>query len=89
MNFVAAASTGFGLGLAYFGGLWMSVRGLKNGRLPRWFILSRMARLVLAAVTFFALVKTGGLIAAGAGLCGLLAARRYLIREIGGIRDVR
>ena len=32
MNWAAAAGTGFGLGLAYFGGLWLSVRGLRIGR---------------------------------------------------------
>ena len=30
MNWAAAASTGFGLGLAYFGGLWLGVRGTEE-----------------------------------------------------------
>ena len=89
MNWAVAASTGFGLGLAYFGGLWASVRALKGRRSSRWFALGRMARLVLAAGTFYALLKTGGLVAVAAGLVGLLAARWYVVRAIGGKTDGR
>jgi F1F0 ATPase subunit 2 len=89
MNWVAAASTGFGLGFAYFGGLWVGVRALRSGRRPLWFALVRMARLALAAGTFYALLKTGGLVAAAAGLVGLLAARWCLVRAIGGTSDGR
>ncbi len=88
MNWVAAASTGFGLGLAYFGGLWLSVRSLRPTR-PARFVAGRMTRLALAGITFYALLKTGGLLALLAGLCGLLVARWYLIREIGSAADGR
>jgi hypothetical protein len=85
----AAASTGFGLGLAYFGGLWAGVRGLKAGRLFWWFAIGRVVRLALAGGTFYALLLTGGLAAVAAGLVGLLAARWHLIRAIGGHADGR
>ena len=85
----AAAGTGFGLGLAYYGGLWVGVRRLKNGRLPRWFALGQIARLALAALTFYVLLITGGPVALVAGLGGLLAARWCLIRNIGGMPNGR
>lgn len=89
MNWAMAVSTGFGLGLGYFGLLWIGIRELKNGRLSQWLILGRVARLTLAGGTFYALIKTGGFVALAAGLAGLLAARWYLIRLIGGAFDGR
>jgi hypothetical protein len=82
MIWTAAEGTGFGLGLAYFGGLWFDVRRLQRGGAGR-LMLSRFARLALAAVTFYALVITGGSLAVGAGLGGMLAARWYLLRTLG------
>ena len=90
MNWFAAAGTGFGLGLAYFGGLWLGVGGLRSGsRSAARFALGRMARLALAAVVFYALLKAGGATAALAGLAGLLAARWHLVRVIGRQSDGR
>jgi N-ATPase, AtpR subunit len=84
MNWAAAAGTGFGLGLAYFGGLWLGIRGLKSGTLSvARFALGRTARLAVAAVLFYALLNSGGASAVLAGLAGLIAARWYLIRAIG------
>ena len=88
MNWAAAAATGFGLGLVYFGGLWLAVRGLDRGNAAR-FAAGRLARLALAAVVFYALLKTGGTTAAFAGLVGLLLARWYLVRRIGRTADGR
>jgi hypothetical protein len=85
MNWAAAASTGFGLGLAYFGGLWLGVWGLRSGTgSAARFAAGRTGRLGLAGVTFYALLTTGGVGAVLAGLVGLLAARWYLVRAIGG-----
>jgi hypothetical protein len=88
MNWAAAAGTGFGLGLAYFGGLWLSVRGLRPGSTARP-TAGRTARLALAAVTFYALVRSGGVTAAASGLVGLSLARWHLARSIGGTTDGR
>jgi hypothetical protein len=82
MNWAAAAGTGFGLGLAHFGGLWLHVRRLR-GAGPARLAVGRVARLTLAAITFYALLKTGGVVAVTAGLAGLLLARWYLVRVIG------
>jgi hypothetical protein len=85
MNWAAAASTGFGLGLAYFGGLWISVRGLRSGvGSAARFAAARAGRLGLAGVTFYGLLKAGGPADIAAGLTGMLAARWYLTRAIGG-----
>jgi hypothetical protein len=81
MNWVAAV-TGAGLGLAYFGSLWLSTRRLVQGRggispVGRW------ARLALAAVTFCALGREGiGSLLSGLG--GLWVAREYLLLRLGG-----
>ncbi len=88
MNWAVAATTGFALGLAYFGGLWLAVRRLGTGN-AAGFAAGRLARLGLAAVVFYALLKTGGPRAMAAGLVGLLAARWYLVRRIGGNADGR
>jgi hypothetical protein len=88
MNWAAAAGTGFGLGLAYFGGLWLAVRGLGRGNAAR-FAAGRAARLALTGVTFYALLKTGGTGAVVAGLAGLLAARWCIVRTVGGRADGR
>lgn len=89
MNWVAAAGTGFGLGLAYFGGLWVSVRGLERRRSLRGLARARLLRLALAGVTFYALLKAGGLGAVAAGLVGLVGARWHLARTLGGAPDGR
>jgi hypothetical protein len=83
MNGAMAAGTGFGLGLAYFGGLWLGVRSFpRNG--VRRFAVGRAARLGLAGVTFYALLSTGETGALLWGLAGLLAARCYWVRAVGG-----
>jgi hypothetical protein len=90
MNWAAAAGTGFGLGLAYFGGLWLGVGGLRPGpRSAARFALGRTVRLALAAVVFYALLNAGGIVAVLAGLAGLLASRWCLIRAIRGQSDGR
>jgi F1F0 ATPase subunit 2 len=90
MNWAVAGSTGFGLGLAYFGGLWLSVRALRSdSRSSTRFLVGRLGRLVLAAVTFYALLRTGGTQAVIVGLVGVLAARWYLVRAIGRTADGR
>jgi hypothetical protein len=90
MNWAVAAGTGFGLGLAYFGGLWLSVRALcgGSGSAPR-FLVGWMGRLALAALTFYALLRTGGTGAVIVGLMGVLAARWYLVRTVGRMTDGR
>jgi F1F0 ATPase subunit 2 len=88
MNWAEATGSGFGLGLIYFGGLWLNVRRLPfNSPTAAHFAIGRIIRLGLAVVVFYALLKTGGIAAILSGLVGLLAARWYLIREIGRTAD--
>ncbi|HSQ56193.1 MAG TPA: ATP synthase subunit I [Gemmata sp.] len=88
MNWATAAITGFGLGLAYFSGLWLGINRLQRGGAAR-FAAGTATRLVLAAVVFYALLRTGGARAAFVALAGLLAARCYLVRVIGRTVDGR
>ncbi|HZT80694.1 MAG TPA: ATP synthase subunit I [Gemmataceae bacterium] len=84
MTWFAALATGVGLGLAYFGGLWLTVRhaaGRRGGALL--LALSRFARLALAGLTFYALLREGTACAL-AGLLGLLLARWHLLSWLGG-----
>jgi F1F0 ATPase subunit 2 len=84
MTWVAALTTGAGVGLAYFFGLWLTVR-----QIIRWphrhslIVWSRIARIVLVGLVFFALTKHGsGLLVMG--LAGFWLARGFLICRLGG-----
>jgi len=84
MNWVAALTIGAGVGLAYFFGLWLTVRQVirrphRNG-LIAW---SRAARLVLVGLAFYALSRQGsGFLVMG--LTGFWLTRGYLICRLGG-----
>jgi F1F0 ATPase subunit 2 len=84
MNWLAALGTGAGLGLAFYGGLWLTLRRLASA--PRgagWLGVSRTARLALVGLGFYALGREGiGL--ALAGLVGLWLVRGHLLRRLGG-----
>jgi F1F0 ATPase subunit 2 len=84
MNWIAAVGTGAGMGLAFYGGLWLSVRRLATARRRAgWLGVSRVARLTLVALGFYALSREG-IDLALAGLAGLLLVRWYLLRRLGG-----
>jgi F1F0 ATPase subunit 2 len=88
MSWAAAMGSGFGLGLIYFGGLWLNVRRMPfNSSTATHFAIGRITRLGLTVVVFYALLKTGGISAILSGLVGLLAARWCLIRKIGRMAD--
>lgn len=85
MNWVAAASTGAGLGIVYYGGLWLTLRAvLSNSLGTGWLTISRAARLGVVGIGFYGLAQEGVALACAA-LAGLLLARWYLIRRLGGI----
>jgi F1F0 ATPase subunit 2 len=86
MNWAVAFGAGAGLGLAYFGGLWLTVVGVlrRPSRLV-WVPVSGVVRLVLLGVALAALSRQG----AGsvlAALVGLWLSRWYLVRRLGGVR---
>lgn len=83
MNGGCALFTGIGLGLVYFGGLWLGVRqGLRSHR-SAWMNLSRLLRTLLFTLTF-ALLSREGLAVLLAGLTGFWLARWHLLRRLGG-----
>jgi F1F0 ATPase subunit 2 len=88
MTWNEALMTGAGLGLAYFGGLWLTVRYLSRGRRGVLLAASRCLRLGLVGLTFYGLSRDGvGMVLSG--LAGLWLARWCLIRQLsGGQHDV-
>ncbi len=86
MSWIVALSVGAGLGLAYFGGLWLTVLGVL--RRPSRAVLvpvSGIVRFILLAVGFAMLAGqgAGSLVAA---LGGLWLSRWFMLRRIGGVR---
>jgi F1F0 ATPase subunit 2 len=60
MNPLAGFSTGVGLGVVSFGSLWWSVNhSLRKSQAQSWLTVGRLARMLLAGVTFYALGQTG------------------------------
>jgi F1F0 ATPase subunit 2 len=83
MTWFTALLTGAGAGLAYFGGLWLTVRAAPLGaRSPAFFLLSYLARFALAMLVLFALAQDGPSMLL-AGLAGLLLARWSLLGRTG------
>src|SRR5690349_9766112 len=68
MNVAAALIAGVGLGLTYFGGLWLTVRTVGAAGAPSWIPLSFAARLAALALGLWALCGHG------ANAAGLIAA---------------
>jgi F1F0 ATPase subunit 2 len=88
MTWLVAATTGASVGIAYFGGLWLTVRRVAQGPRPILFVLSRVARLALVAGVFYGLSREGADMVL-AGLSGLWLARWLLIRQLGGLSHAR
>lgn len=86
MNWIFVLSAGAGLGVAYFGGLWLTVVGVV--RQPPVAVLipaSGVARLILLGLGLAILARqgTGSILVA---LGGFWLSRWYMVRRIGGIR---
>jgi F1F0 ATPase subunit 2 len=87
MMWIAAVGAGAGLGLAYFGGLWLTVRGVVN-RPSRSALIpyGGVARLVLLAAGLTILGRQGaGMLLAALG--GLWLSRWFLIHRLAGGSD--
>ncbi len=86
MNWIVAVSTGAGLGLAYFGGLWLTVIGVvRQPSRAVWVPVSGAARLILLGLGLAILSRRGaGSVLAALG--GLWLSRWYLMQRLGGIR---
>jgi hypothetical protein len=89
MMWIAAVGAGAGLGLAYFGALWLTVRGVvsrpsRSALVP----LGGAIRLVLLAWGLTMVVREGSGALLGA-LGGLWLSRWFLIHQLAGGHDGR
>jgi F1F0 ATPase subunit 2 len=86
MNWIVAVGAGAGLGLAYFGGLWMTVVSvIRQPSRAGWIPVSGAARLLLLGLGLELLSRQGaGSIVAALG--GLWLSRWYLLHRLGGVR---
>jgi F1F0 ATPase subunit 2 len=85
MNTLAALMTGFGIGLAFVGGLWVTVRcAVGSPRIHVTLAFSQALRMLLAAMGFYAVSREGSGFLLPA-LAGFWIARRILICRIGGV----
>jgi F1F0 ATPase subunit 2 len=88
MTVWTAWTTGFGIGLASIGGLWLTVRcAAGSSRGLTTLAASHLVRMSLTAAGFYAvLLESPGLVVPA--LAGFWIARRVLIGKWGGIADV-
>jgi len=83
----SAWTTGFGIGLASIGGLWLTVRYAAGS--SRWLatlVVSHLFRMSLTAAGFYAVSRESPHLVVPA-LAGFWVARRVLIGKWGGIAD--
>ena len=89
MNWFVAFSTGVGVGLVSFGGLWLTLRQMIQMPHRRtWVTISQIGRLALCALVIGALSRHG-IGAIVCALAGLWIARWHLIRHLGVAADGR
>ncbi|REJ65763.1 MAG: ATP synthase subunit I [Planctomycetota bacterium] len=82
---VGAVAVGIALGVIYFGGLWLTVRGVPTMRQPAfWFLVSFVLRMSVVLSGFY-MVIGGRWERLVACMVGFLLARTLLIRHL---RDV-
>jgi F1F0 ATPase subunit 2 len=84
MTLILAVGAGAGMGLAYFGGLWLTVsRVVSRPSLAFLVPLASGIRLLLLGVGLIMLSRhgSGGILSA---LAGLWLARWFLVRQLGG-----
>jgi len=85
MNALAALMTGFGIGLASVGGLWLTIRrAVGSPRIQAALAFSQVLRLSLAGAGFYAVSREGPGYLLPA-LAGFWIARRILINRWGGV----
>lgn len=76
-----ALSAGAGLGLFYFGGLWLTLRWLATSRRPELLVLSSFVARTVITVAGFYFVMDGRWERLAAGLAGFLLMRTLLIQR--------
>ena len=85
MTWTTALTTGAGLGLVHFGGLWLTVLYIRRADSWRLMALSLLARLTLAGLVFYALSRHGVAMVLF-GLLGFWLVRSGLLVRLGGVR---
>jgi F1F0 ATPase subunit 2 len=89
MSRIDALIAGAGLGIVFYGGLWLTVRHLlRRPRGPVWLWLSNGIRLAVVGLSFYGIGREGPdkLVL---GLGGLWLARWGLVHHLGGQRHGR
>jgi F1F0 ATPase subunit 2 len=85
MTLLIAALAGAGIGLAFFGGLWVSIRcAVQSPRRRAMIAVSGTLRWILAGLAFF-IVSRGGAVAVLAALGGFWLTRSILILGLGEV----
>jgi F1F0 ATPase subunit 2 len=83
LHYFLALAAGFGLGLAFFGGLWWTVQRMAREKSAVWLIpLSSLVRTGLLLGGFW-WVARGDLVRLALCLVGWLIARQFMIRRCG------
>jgi len=85
LGLVGSLMVGLGLGVVFFGGLWLTLGRLPSARQPALLMLgSLLGRMALVLLGFYAVLRldeTGGLQRVLACLVGLILARQFLLRR--------
>jgi F1F0 ATPase subunit 2 len=83
LGMVGAFAAGGITGLAYFGGLWVTVRALPTSKSPAFLVFgSYMVRLGVAGAMFVVLVRVGGWPWVVSALAGFVLARIVMVRRM-------
>lgn len=81
LPWLAGLLAGAGLGLAFFRGLWLTVRRLPGARHPAlWVLASLLLRFALVLAGLFWVARLGGTAALVAAAVGFTLARLLLVR---------
>jgi F1F0 ATPase subunit 2 len=83
LGLVGAFVAGGATGLAYFAGLWLTVRALPSARRPAFLVFgSYMVRLAVAGAVFVLVVRVGGWAWVASALAGFVLARMVMVRVL-------
>lgn len=77
------AAAGFGLGILYFGGLWLTLRRLPNARHPQWLVFGSFLVRTLVCVAALYWLADGHWQRVVVMLVGFIIARAVLTRRLG------
>lgn len=83
VHFLASLSAGAILGLAFFWGLWVTVKGLEGARHPAlWALGSVLLRFGVVLAGFYLLARYAGWLQVLAGAVGFALPRLVIVRRM-------